>query len=404
VLLALLAIAGCGGSDEDSRPGHKPLATMGPLGMPSPALIGQNVVFVDATIDGHGGGRLLVDSGSPVTIVNGALFAGVMLPETDQVTVDIGIGELTIDQVSALQATGGSMDQLRLAGILGGNVLREFSSTFNYRDRTLELGDGPLPDGVGESTTIPFDLLGGGQEQLAPGELISVAPTRIPLTAQIEGEDCKFVLDTGASDVALRPFLVDALAADGRAMIDDMPISTVNGTSSASVTRARDITLAGQTVTNIPVMSFDNSIIDAVSAEIGYPIDGLFGGDFLREFLLTLDYPHGQIELRRYATRDHIVDEFKRVGIWSEAIGATGFEVARVHTGSDAQKKGVSAGDEMLAIDGQALAGLDILTVDGMLDGTVGQTHRIGFGRAQNSQIAQSDVDILIEDLVPAPN
>ena len=95
------------------------------------------------------------------------------------------------------------------------------------------------------------------------------------------------------------------------------------GQTRARVTRSRSVSVAGQEVTNIPVMAFDNAIIDSMSTELGYPVDGLLGGDFLREFAVTIDYPAGQLMLSRYATRDHIVDEFKRVGLWLAASGAT---------------------------------------------------------------------------------
>ena len=106
----------------------------------------------------------------------------------------------------------------------------------------------------------------------------------------------------------------------------------------------------------------------------------------------------------RYSTRDFIVNEFQRVGFWLTASGSTGFAVGAVHTGSDAAKKGVVANDEVVAIDGEALSGLNLLTSDGLLNGSVGRTHRIRFGRTQSMALAQTEVDILIEDLLPAPN
>jgi hypothetical protein len=403
-VLGLLFASGCGGHDDTDQPGFKPLSTMGPLGVPAPTLVGQNLTIVDVTIDGFAGGRLLVDTGSPFTIVNGSLFAGVMLPLADQVKVDVGVGDLVIDQVPALQATGTSMDQLRLAGIFGGNVLRQFSSTFNYRDRSLALGDAQLPDGVEDVTKVAFELAGGGLGRLSANELIEIPKTRVPVTAAVEGANHHFILDTGASDVVLRTQVFDALSGDGRPTLDDAPVSTVSGTTHASVTRAKSIALGGETVTDVPVMSFGDDILDAVSSELGYTIDGLFGGDFLREFLLTIDYPKGAVELRRYTTRDHIVDEFKRVGVWIEASGATGFVVGVVHAGSDAEKKGVTAGDELLAVDGTELAGLDLIAADALLDGTVGDSHRIRFGHTQNPSLAETEAAILIEDLVPSPS
>lgn len=398
--LGLALLAGCGSSDDSkSDDGFTPLATMGPQGQPAPTLVGQNVIFVDATLDGFSGGRLLVDTGSPFTLVNGSLFAGAMLPAKTQVTVDIGVGDLTIDRVPALQVTGGTMDQLRLAGILGGNVLRQFSCTFNYRDRELSLGAGALPDGVEDKTSVAFKLSGGGLASLN-GSVISVPETRVPITAVIENQSHHFVLDTGASDIVLRSSVFEPLVADGRPTLDDAPFSTVSGSGVATVTRAHSVTFGGQTVTDLPVLE-DDTILDAISSELGYQVDGLFGGDFLREFLVTIDFPHGVVELRRYTTRDHIQDEFKRVGMWLNSSGPTGFVVAAVHQGSAAEQKGVVAGDEILAIDGTALSGLDLLASDALLNGSVGATHGIRFGHAQSPALAQSETDFVVEDLIP---
>jgi len=358
--LAVALLGGCGSSDDESKgDGFTPLATMGPLGVPSPTLVGENVIFVDATLDGHAGGRLLVDTGSPFTLVNGALFAGVMLPPQTQVNVDVGVGELTIDQVPALQLTGGSMDQLRLAGILGGNVLRQFSATFNYRDQLLQLGAGALPDGVEDETQLKFELSGGGLASL-DGHVITVPKTRVPITAMLENKSYHFVLDTGASDIVLRSSDFDAIASDGRPVLDDAPFTTVSGPGTTRVTRVHTVTLGGQTVTDVAVASEDD-IIDAISSELGYSLDGLFGGDFLREFLVTIDFPRGVVELRRYTTRDHVMDEFKRVGFWLAASGSTGFTVAALHAGGDAANRGVAVGDQILAIDGTDLSALDVL-------------------------------------------
>lgn len=401
--LGLALLGGCGGQDDSNGAGFTPLPVTGPMGVPSPALIGENVVLVDVMIDGYGGGRLVVDTGSPFTIVNGGLFPGVMLPQQTTVHVNIGVGELTFDQVPTIQAVGGTMDQLRLAGLFGANVMRQLSCTFNYRDQELQLGAGTLPDGVESVTNVPFELSGGGLAQL-DGQIISVPKTRIPITADVEGKKHRFILDTGASDVTLRTSVYQALVADGRPSIDDAPFSTVSGSGNASATRARSVTLSGQTVTNVAVVSFDDTIIDSVSTELGETIDGLFGGDFLREFLLTVDYPHGNVELRRYTTRDHIVDEFQRVGMWLKPAGALAIVVGAIHAGSDAQKKGVSEDDEILAIDGVTLPGLDVITADALLEGTPGQTHNIRFGTTTSSSLEQKAVDLLIEDLIPVPN
>ena len=45
-------------------------ATMGMPGIPSPTRVGANLVFADVAVNGHPGGRLGVDTGSPVMLVD----------------------------------------------------------------------------------------------------------------------------------------------------------------------------------------------------------------------------------------------------------------------------------------------------------------------------------------------
>src|SRR6478609_5165338 len=74
VLLAAVASA-CGGGNQNSS-GY---ATMGMTGIPSPTRVGANLVFADVSINGIPGGRLAVDTGSPLVIVDVTKFSGLML-------------------------------------------------------------------------------------------------------------------------------------------------------------------------------------------------------------------------------------------------------------------------------------------------------------------------------------
>jgi hypothetical protein len=374
------------------------------LGVPSPALVGANVVLVAASLDHHGNARLLVDTGAPFTLVDPAPF-GDTLPQQTKVNVDIGLGALTIDHVPALQVTTSTMNGLDLGGILGGDVLRQFSTQFDYRDQTLRLGDGAQPSDVEQpGATLAFKLQGGGRVPVDLTSSIDFPATRIPVTVTLDGVDHPFVLDSGASEVTVRSAVFSALVADGRAQLGGFPIATAAGATTATVTRARAITVAGEAVATPPVMSIGDSLIETLSSEVGHPVDGLLGGSFLREFLVTIDYPRGELHLQRYATRAHVVDEFQRVGI---AIGAGTaahrFAVSAVYAGSDAQAKSISVGDELVAVDGQALDGLDIVAADRLLDGAPGAQHQLSLGATAQTTLANTTVTVRVDDLVPVP-
>src|SRR5215471_7994963 len=92
-----IAVLGCGGGE-----GGGGIHSMGMLGVPSSALVGANLLFVNTTLNVHMGGRMLVDTGSPVTLVDPAAFTGLSLSGGPQVDVNIGFGAVTIAQVPAL--------------------------------------------------------------------------------------------------------------------------------------------------------------------------------------------------------------------------------------------------------------------------------------------------------------
>src|SRR5215831_9773635 len=119
-MLVSVSGPGCGGGSPSG------IHSVGMLGVPSPALVGVNLLFVNAELNGRAGGRMLVDTGSPFTLVDPTPFTGLTLPGGPAVTVNIGFGELTVANVPALMVSVATMDKLDLGGIAGGNMLRKF--------------------------------------------------------------------------------------------------------------------------------------------------------------------------------------------------------------------------------------------------------------------------------------
>ena len=300
------------------------------------------------------------------------------------------------------------MDPLNFAGLLGGNVMLQFQVRLDYAhpDHAFRLGMPDMEmaaDGVETpGTSIAFALEGGGRGNFE-GAIISFPATRIPLTVHIDGVAHPFILDTGASETTIRASLYATITADGRAEISGLPIGTVSGSTTAMVTRVRTLTVGDATVSNPAVMTIGDTILDGIQTEVRHPVDGLLGGNFLREFMVTVDYPRRTLHLQRY-TAVAIVDEFKRVGIeLGVGIGAHRYVVGNVYQGTDAMAKQISVGDEIVSVDGQALDPLDSVTADNLLNGTVGATHAIALGSARAAGLANTTVDVRVDDLIPAP-
>ena len=169
------------------------------------------------------------------------------------------------------------------------------------------------------------------------------------------------------------------------------------------VTRARSITVGDQTVVGPAVLSLgSDKLLDALAVEVGHTVDGLLGGSFLREFLVTVDYPKRSLRLQRYVPPSPVPDEFRRVGI--EIVpSASGFAISKVYQGSDAAAKQLAVRDIVVSIDGQPLAGMSGIDADLRLDGEVGTTKQIGLGATANAGIANMVISIRVDDLLPVP-
>ncbi len=434
--LVMAATLSCGSSgSSDTGPG---LTTMGMLGKPSVALIAGNLIFVSASMNAMdedpGSFGMLIDSGSPVVLIDPSLFGTTPPTTTAKISTTVSLGLLDankqpvviIDNAPVLQVSNAMMDALGFGGILGGDVMRQFSVQLDYAAPMMQgfcLGctastdrtDVQLPGDV-----VPFTLKGGGNSPVTLGTdsqgnainspVVGIPPTRIPVTVTIDGTDHPCIVDTGATEVSLRSTVFDQLVSDGRAqLVSGIAIMTIAGASNASLTRAKTMTVGDSTVDDVPVMTIMSTVpdqlLDGISSELGKPIDCLLGGSYLRNFLVTIDYPNGQLDLQPYLTPP-IPDEFRRVGI-TIGLDATGsnFVVSSVYPNSDAAAKGIKVNDEIVAIDGTRLANVGyVAAADQLLDGTPGTSKTLTFGpKTTDPSLANAMVSVLVDDLIPNP-
>jgi hypothetical protein len=443
-LACAFALLGFGGSSCGGGSGsvtYPKYATMGMLGNPSSTVVGTNLVFVNAALNGTSqiepdlNFGVLIDTGSPTVLIDPSFFEQMPATVTNaniDTTINLSLLDnsgnpvVTLDAIPALQLSSAMMDEIGLGGILGGNVLRQFSIQLDYAAPMMEgfcLGcaSGPRADVESPGAAIPFALEGGSGGQQGQVELTStlmpnvgvIPPTRIPVTVTIEGVDHPFILDSGASEVSVRSTLYSSLVADGRAQLMNFGIQTVEGGSNASVTRAKTIVVGGEMVADAPVMSIMSDPPDDLLNQIGLEIDpsgknlidGLLGGSFLRNFLVSIDYPHGQLHLQPFTTPP-IPDEFRRVGftIGLDAAG-TNFVVASVYPNTDAATQGIMVGDQIVSVDGTSLVSVGyVATADALLDGTPGTSKMIKFGaKTGDPALAGTTISVMVDDLIPNP-
>ncbi len=393
--IALVASAGCGSSgglDYSGTPGQE-----------VPVTIASAVPVIDASADGAPG-RFLVDSGSPVTILD--LAAGD--PGTRRIALDAFALTFPDVPVATFDLFAGS--EQAFDGLVGGDVLSGFALTLDYRDQRgwLEEEDDALPAGVDPATVdaplwADAQLRGGGHLDVpgcSGGDCsVDVRATRLLVEASIESAPpAWFLIDTGATAVVLAPSIADALGGAGRPRLDGVTVATADGPATAYYTRVGDISVAGTAATDVPVLVLPASLLAPLEDEVGHPIAGLLGGSFLRQFLVTLDDPGRRLRLARFRDQDHIdPDEFVGVGFTMASTGGV-WEVRDVYSGTDAAAEGLTHGELVVSLDGIDLAGADRATVNGILGGFVlGDDVPVGVVRGG----ADVTLQVAVEDLLP---
>jgi predicted aspartyl protease len=394
-------IASCGGSSDPV-----PLVWVGKGGAHLPASTAASVFWVQADVNGVPGPQVIVDTGAPFALLNVEAFQGaVALGKGSVATMTLGNTVLWKVPTVGVHAAPDHSDSIApngkpFGGILGFSVFGQFPMSFNYRDQQVVVGGAAPPAEVLPVISIPFSLEGGGVGELPENAgALSFSPSRIILQATIEGTPRTFLLDTGASWVALRTVLFQSLAADGRGQVTD-DASLASGNATTKVMRLRSVAVQGIDVKDAVAAAGTkvDDLIDNLVIEVGHPVDGLLGAPFLREFYVTIDYPNHKLDLYRYASEAHIHDEYRRVGLdLAGQLTSTGaaYFVHHVYPGTDADKKGIVVGEQVLLIDGAVLQSLDIVSVDQKLLGEIGATHTLGFN--------DKTVDVLVEDLLPLP-
>jgi hypothetical protein len=393
----MLLASGC-----SADAGPLPLLWLGQSGTQTPASTGAAVFWVRADVSGVPGPDVLLDTGAPLSIMNPGAFGG-GVPSGAGELATLTLGTVTLWKVPVV----GISDTLHLApsgrldgGIVGFTAYGQFATSFDYRDRTVVLGRGTRPDGLLAATTLPFHLEGGGRALLTDGSIVDFPPSRVLVSAVVDGRTLTMLIDTGASWVALRSSVFSDIVGDGRAtLMDQARLAT--GKIQTNVTRLRHVAIDTLDVAGPPAASGAgiDELLDSMKSETGRTVDGAMGAPFLREFLVTLDYPAARLELSRYATRDHIHDEYQRVGFdLSAGVDPSGgfrYRVAQVYTGSDAAGLAVAAGDRVLAVDGQDLGALGPGAADDVLLGPVGSTKTV--------TVSDRTIDVRVDELVPLP-
>ncbi len=402
-LLLALGALGCGGDDRPPTsnnmmmaptiPGHHARRVEGPTGVPVMATPLLGLFTVPVTVDGRNGPPMLVDTGAPVTFVRRESY-GTNIAEGNTGTATLAFGSLSLVGVPIVGGDPFGLAPL-VGGVLGVNLICQFSSTWDWQQNRFFLGPPPTDAMVtDEVARQQFTLTGGGTLRLPNGATVPVPATRLVVDVEIESRRLRMILDTGASNTAISDAMVASFTADGRAT-STITVGAQGGTMRQRLFRVRRIGALGVVREGALVVGYSAANLATIAGEVGGTVDGLLGADFLRPWLTTIDYPAHEVVLRRYRDASHVRDAMTRVGLLLAANAAGEVFIGEVIAGSNAAARGFVAGERLVSIDGTAVAGMSRETVDGLLLGTVGQSRRV--------VTDQRDADVRVEDLLPLP-
>jgi len=202
------------------------------------------------------------------------------------------------DYVTAIELFG-NKDRIASVSYLG--IARSYGKLDRFCDAVVPLQSwislNPARNDTSQVRVIIEDYMKKGNCSLATGneEAFPVARQGRPITLQvaINGKRGIFILDTGATLVALKR----AFAKKASVVVDEgsaVRLHTANGMSDGKLGRAATIQLRSLQAKDVPIVIQDDD-----RATFGDGVDGLLGMSFLSRFKVTIDTQNVKISNRQ---------------------------------------------------------------------------------------------------------
>lgn len=252
------------------------------------------IPMVSAKVNGQGPFEFIIDTGNvaePV-LLSENLAKRLNLsgrPRKDPsfaVDIDASMSLCTVDslllgdastgpwQAGITPALGQLADRLKINidGNVGYGFFKDKVLRIDYARSTLRMDDVPAGDGAVSFTVSQKDAL-------------------IVVPVEANGQPMRFVLDTGASATC-----ISREAAKELGLKEGNPIDLNHGGKPNGYLSSLDsLSLDGKRQEKVFAVVAD--FVGAMSDKLGFPVDGVIGYNFLRHYVLTIDYPGKKIAL-----------------------------------------------------------------------------------------------------------
>ena len=370
-VLAVLALAACHHAGDIPAPA--------PDAYDVPFDVLANAIYVSARVNERGPFLFALDTGSCCSVFATELLDELaMTPQGEtrgmgagssanqmgvirgkiEFTFDVGLKLATDDANSVAMAPLWPLIGRKFHGVIGYDVLKDYVVRLDY-DRGVATFESPGTHRAGGGTRFPATLAMKYDPQIA-GTLV------VPGLPSIA---TRFTIDTGAGGTIVTPPLV-AEHHLFEHVVERIPMPSHGvggGTSDDVVGRIDAITLGPYTLAR-PLVALSRDTSGSLTmSDLGVNL----GGNLLRRFAVTIDYPGRTVTLEPGA---HVADPFAAdaSGLLLEARGSDfrTFVVTAIVPGSPATEAHLEAGDVIATIDGKPATGYVLYEVMDLLKRT----------------------------------
>lgn len=309
-----------------------------------------NMLLIGAKIEGRPV-RALLDSGSGATVISPGLAGELGIRSDDVRTISGLTGKAAVRLVKNVEVAFGSVTRRLPFALIG-----ELAAPDRALGRTIDV---ILGADMFTGSCIALDL---GARRFAVAPSGRFAPSRgwvaVPLgrgdrqelfvLASIAGrEPVPLMLDLGSTAaLMLSQAYVDEHGLTGGKPVSTAALGGVEGVRIVNAFTTDRVALAGLSVSGVPTLAPQSWQSTSTVGNIGLPL--------IAQFDVALDVTAGQVWLRPAPLRERLPMLKDRSGL-GLAVGPTALTVVHVAPGSPAARAAWSPGEQIVAVDRQAI-------------------------------------------------
>jgi hypothetical protein len=375
-----------------------------------PIEIHNNLVVVPMVINGQLPLKFILDTGVRTTILTEKAYSDILnLVYTRKYTLAGPGGENLVDayvtnnvtlDMPGVHGRGHAMlvlekDYLELRnylgadvhGVLGYELFSRFVVEIDYDSKQLTI---MLPDKFKPS-------------RKAKALPITIEDTKPYLIVNLQMNDttalsAKLLIDSGASHGLFLEEDSSPKIKVPKSHLSSIIGRGLGGVINGKIARIKSLQIGDFTLNNV-ITSFPdpNTLIDTLKSGVVVARNGAIGGEILRRFTVTYNFPGEKLYLKKnsYFKKNFY---FTLSGLTIKAIGArlNVFEITDVRENSTSYYAGVKVGDRIISINGISGEDLDLTVINALLNLKPGKKITILVERGGNKERIQFKLESLI--------